>query len=107
MLFNQPVLAFLGGAIGPAELMVVLLAVLLLFGPRRLPEMARTIGKTFEQLRRSADEVRDQILKADQDTTLINKPVTPPPPAPGPTEPDSANSIPQEKGAKKPDDWAG
>jgi len=58
--------AFLGvgGAPGGGELLLVLLAVLLLFGSRRLPEVARTIGRAVAAMRRAADEVRDELMSA-------------------------------------------
>jgi len=56
-------LAFLGGAVGGPEVLVIAVVVLILFGPKRLPEIARTIGKTLAQLRRSADEFKDQVTR--------------------------------------------
>lgn len=84
-------IAFLGGAIGPAEMLVVLIAVLLLFGPKRLPEMARTLGDAMGKLRRAADEMRDQIMHADQADELQS----PTPPVPPPIQPPpSASPVP-------------
>lgn len=55
-------LAFLPGSPGPGELLLLFLAILLLFGPRRLPEMARKVGRMLEALRRASYEFRDQIM---------------------------------------------
>ena len=44
--------------IGPAELMVILLIALLVVGPRRLPELGRTLGKSLREFRRHSDEFR-------------------------------------------------
>jgi sec-independent protein translocase protein TatA len=41
--------------IGIPELIVIFLMVLLLFGPRKLPEIARTIGKSLAEFRKIAD----------------------------------------------------
>ena len=38
----------------------------LLFGPKRLPEIARTLGRTLEKLRRAADDFREQIAHLDE-----------------------------------------
>jgi TatA/E family protein of Tat protein translocase len=38
----------------------------LLFGPRRLPELARTIGRTLAKIRRAADDFREQIERMDE-----------------------------------------
>lgn len=65
--------SFFGGAPGGGEILVILLAVLLLFGAKRLPEIARTLGRTLEEFRRAARQVRDEVMQStDED------------PAPGP-----------------------
>src|SRR5918996_6040292 len=46
-------------SIGPLEVMAVAAIALIVFGPDKLPEIARTVGRTLSQLRRMADEVRD------------------------------------------------
>jgi len=63
----------MNGMLGPAFLFgtgldewAVLGAIcFLLFGPKRLPEIARTIGRTLEKLRRAADDFREQISHLD------------------------------------------
>jgi len=72
-------MAFLGGSIGGWELLVVAVVVLILFGPKRIPEIAKTIGKVTAQLRGAAQDFRDQISRAADETQE-----TPPPPAPDP-----------------------
>lgn len=57
--------AFFSGAPGAGELVVVFLVVLILFGPKRLPEIVRTIGKALAQLRRASHDFRDQIMRID------------------------------------------
>jgi Tat protein translocase TatB subunit len=49
------------GSIGGGELLLILVLALLLFGPRRIPEIGRTIGKTLTQLRRATQEFRSGI----------------------------------------------
>jgi TatA/E family protein of Tat protein translocase len=80
-------IAFLGGSVGFTELLVVLAAALLLFGGKRLPEVARTLGKISENLRRAAQDFRDQLLEAGQDEEPARKPA-PPPGAPHKKMPD-------------------
>jgi TatA/E family protein of Tat protein translocase len=59
-------LAFWSGTPGLGEILIVFIAILLLFGPRRLPEIARTIGKALEELRRASQDFRDQIMRLDE-----------------------------------------
>lgn len=47
--------------IGTWELLVILALALLLLGPQKLPEVARSLGKGLLQLRRSLDEVKKEI----------------------------------------------
>lgn len=50
-------MSFLGllGPIGWPELIIILFVVLLLFGPKRLPDMARALGQSVRELRKSAE----------------------------------------------------
>jgi Tat protein translocase TatB subunit len=44
--------------IGPLELMVILIVALVVVGPKRLPEVGKTIGKSLREFRKATDEVR-------------------------------------------------
>jgi Tat protein translocase TatB subunit len=44
--------------IGPLELMVILIVALVVVGPKRLPEVGKTIGKSLREFRRATDEVK-------------------------------------------------
>jgi len=47
--------------IGPQELLLILLVALVVVGPKRLPELSRSIGKGLRELRKAQDEVRKTI----------------------------------------------
>ncbi len=47
--------------IGFPELIVILIVALLVVGPKRLPEVARAIGKALGDFRRMADNVKDTL----------------------------------------------
>jgi sec-independent protein translocase protein TatA len=49
------------GPIGTGELLILLLLVLLLFGPRRLPELAEAIGKSIQKFKKASREVKNEI----------------------------------------------
>jgi sec-independent protein translocase protein TatB len=46
--------------IGPMEILVVGVIALIVFGPQKLPEIARSIGRAASELRRMASDVRDE-----------------------------------------------
>lgn len=53
--------------LGFSEIVVILIVALLFFGPKKLPEIARTIGLTLGKLQRSIDEMRREFsLSATQ-----------------------------------------
>jgi sec-independent protein translocase protein TatA len=66
------------GWIGFPELLVLLIVVLLVFGPKRLPEMGRSLGKGMR-------EFKDSITGNDEKTTAA--PPQLPPPAEVPVAP--------------------
>jgi sec-independent protein translocase protein TatB len=47
--------------IGPQELVVVALLVLVIFGPRKLPQMARDIGRFVSEARSSVEEFKEEL----------------------------------------------
>ena len=46
------------GSIGGPEVLLLFIAALLLFGPRRLPEIGRTLGKTIADFRRATNDFK-------------------------------------------------
>ncbi|OQA23831.1 MAG: twin arginine translocase protein A [Verrucomicrobia bacterium ADurb.Bin345] len=58
-------LSILGGSLGAGELMVIFLAILLLFGSKNLPKIARSLGRALAELRRAARDFSGEIARAD------------------------------------------
>lgn len=54
-----PVLLLVLESIGTQELILIAIAALVLFGPRRLPEIGRTLGKYLADFRRVSDEFKN------------------------------------------------
>lgn len=63
---NAITLSFLGGAPGGGEILLVLVVLLLFFGAKRLPGIARTLGRTLEEFRKAARDVTDEIMQGDE-----------------------------------------
>jgi sec-independent protein translocase protein TatB len=74
------------------EIVIIAVLALILLGPERLPEAARTVGKGLREFRRVTDDLKDQIeTEIDLDDRRAPRPalVSPVPaaPVPGPAGP--------------------
>jgi sec-independent protein translocase protein TatB len=65
--------------IGSGELALIAVVALLVLGPKRLPELARGIGKFMREFRRQTDEVRGvverEFYKMDQEISIKEPPL--------------------------------
>jgi sec-independent protein translocase protein TatA len=68
---NVMIAGFLGGW----EWLIVILAVLLLFGAKRIPELAKGLGSGIKEFKKAAKEVTDEVQNAANDTPPA-KPIT-------------------------------
>lgn len=59
--------------IGAPEILMVAVIALIVFGPRRLPEIARTLGKSFAEFKRQAADIRSE-FESGLDPTEDEKP---------------------------------
>ena len=49
------------GSIGPAELVLIFVIALLVFGPKKLPEIGRSVGKALREFKKTSDEIKGRI----------------------------------------------
>jgi Tat protein translocase TatB subunit len=70
--------------IGMPELILILALALIVLGPKRLPEVARMLGKGLSEFRRATDELKDELRQVDLESEPSIKP-KPADPAPTPT----------------------
>ncbi len=61
------------GTIGLPELLVIFIVILLLFGAKRIPEIARSFGQGIREFKKSAKEVKNE-LEAEVPSEENNKP---------------------------------
>ena len=59
--------------LGMGELLVILIVVLLLFGSKKIPEIAQGLGKGIREFKKSIKEVEDQITIPDKDKSDKDK----------------------------------
>ena len=62
-------------SLGFGEILVILFIVLLLFGAKKLPELARGLGQGMREFKRATNEIQDEI-KSATDTNVPPKKVT-------------------------------
>ncbi|MCZ7651155.1 MAG: twin-arginine translocase TatA/TatE family subunit [Thermoanaerobaculia bacterium] len=81
------------GSLGFPELLFILVLALLIFGPKRLPEIGRTIGKGLAEFRRASNDLKrsidTEILAAD---SAERRPAPPSPRATAEPEPAPGDS---------------
>jgi len=58
--------------IGGGELMLILLAILFLFGPKKIPELAQGLGKGLREFKKAQQEFKDNLTKVVNDEDLKN-----------------------------------
>jgi len=64
-------------SVGPAEILIILVVALLVFGPQRLPEVGRQVGSALRELRKIQDSVRgelDTVLHPEHGTSSSDAP---------------------------------
>lgn len=50
-------------SIGGGEIMLILLAILVLFGPKRIPDLAQSLGKGMREFRKAQQELQNNLTK--------------------------------------------
>jgi len=49
------------GSIGPAEIILIFVIALLVFAPKKLPEIGRSVGKALREFKKTSDEIKGRI----------------------------------------------
>ncbi len=81
---------------GPSGLIILLLAILL-FGAKRIPELARSLGSAMNEFNKAKNEVQQQISQAAQPPVTPQQPMAPQPPV---VEPTVATPLPPQEPPK-------
>jgi sec-independent protein translocase protein TatA len=60
------------GPLGIQEIVLIFVIALIVFGPKKLPELGRTVGKALGELRRASNDIKRSIEKEIDETELKN-----------------------------------
>lgn len=60
------------GPLGIQEIVLIFVIALIVFGPKKLPELGRSIGKALGELRRASNDIKRSIEKEIDETELKN-----------------------------------
>jgi sec-independent protein translocase protein TatA len=87
-------------SLGLGEILIILVIALVVFGPKRLPEMGRSIGKGLREFRRATSDLRSEIEDdmdlEDEPPPRTSRPASPrtPSPSSGERQPDESPGAP-------------
>jgi sec-independent protein translocase protein TatA len=84
------------GSIGMPELIIIFVIALIIFGPRKLPELGRSLGKSLAEFKKASNELRNTLeeeirIEEQKDAAAkVATPATPPAATVVHTEPEPA-----------------
>lgn len=71
---NSPILAI--GPLGTWEMVIIAVLVLVLFGAKKLPTFARSLGKSMGEFKKAREEFESELTRAQED--VVNSPTREP-----------------------------
>ena len=85
------------GSIGMPELIIIFVIALIIFGPRKLPELGRSLGKSINEFKRASNELKntlDEEIRVEE-TRSAERQRAPEPARPHPTD---EQGVPRQSG---------
>jgi sec-independent protein translocase protein TatA len=92
------------GSIGMPEMIIIFMIALIIFGPRKLPELGRSLGKSLNEFKRASSELRNTLdeeirLEEQRTDTRTAEPVRPAEPVRAEVVEPHAESVPRHTGS--------
>ncbi len=90
------------GSIGMPELIIIFVIALIIFGPRKLPELGRSLGKSIAEFKKASNELKNTLeeeIRLDEQRSAIeaSKPAASPVAAPAAAIPHTEETVPVRK----------
>ncbi len=76
-IMNTPALLAAFGPLGTPELIIIAILVLVLFGAKKLPTFARSLGKSMGEFKKARDEFEHELTRAQEEVERPTIPATP------------------------------
>lgn len=58
------------GNLGFTEIIVIFLVIVLLFGPKKIPQIARELGEGIRKMRGAVDDIKQEIMKETEENPI-------------------------------------
>ena len=68
------------GSIGMPELIIIFVIALIIFGPRKLPELGKSLGKSLAEFKRASNELKSTLeeeIRVEEQKSKLDTPKTP------------------------------
>ena len=87
------------GSIGMPELIIILVIALIIFGPRKLPELGRSLGRSINEFKKASNELRSTLeeeiqVEEQRDRVKAAASATPPAATPPPVDATTVSRTP-------------
>jgi len=86
------------GSVGIPELIIIFTIALIIFGPRKLPEIGKSLGKSLAEFKRASNELKntlDEEIRVEEHRSAQRQE---PPPSPAPSAVEPPASVPRDSG---------